>query len=278
MPEIFVYHNDNSSGIKLGELGRAAGLRVRSSTDLKVVFHWLGKRAYDALLVPLNTSIVLQQELGGELWLRNPHARLVAYDLNSELDVNAQEFRLYGAEVCRGSSVEADLTRLFHEIVVLKGSSAHGFKVMVVEDLDSPRDIICYFIESLGVDAVVGESSARDALEKLEKEPGDFNCIVTDMKMPQVSGRDLIEQVRSNPKLKHLPIIVLTAHGTLDCLVECLEAGASGFLVKPPKKADMSRELARARRIVSQHANPCLVAPHEAGQLRELISKRGLVE
>jgi FixJ family two-component response regulator len=129
----------------------------------------------------------------------------------------------------------------------------------------------------MGFDYVEGKRSVKEAIAALEGEPEKFSCIVTDIRMPEVSGQKLIEFVRNHEKLKHIPIIALTAYGTVDILVECLKAGASGFLVKPPRKPDLSRELGRALRITTRGACPRLASHDEAEVLREILIDRGMI-
>lgn len=57
----------------------------------------------------------------------------------------------------------------------------------------------------------------------------------------------------------------------------CRKHGVSGFLIKPPKKADLLRGLARARRINRQGIEPRLAKPDEVEELRDLLAEKGLV-
>jgi FixJ family two-component response regulator len=66
---------------------------------------------------------------------------------------------------------------------------------MVVDDLDSPRDIICSFVETMGFSQVQGCRSAKEALSLLTAEPERYFCIITDMRMPDVSGEQLIDRI-----------------------------------------------------------------------------------
>jgi FixJ family two-component response regulator len=74
-----------------------------------------------------------------------------------------------------------------------------------------------------------------------------------------------------------LPVIVLTAHGTVDALVDCLKAGASGFLVKPPAAKDLQHELGRAKRIAEHQLSPRLATDNEADSIRQILEDRDLV-
>ena len=59
-------------------------------------------------------------------------------------------------------------------------------------------------------------------------------------------------------------------------LIECLKVGASGFMVKPPRKKDLVREISRALRICRDHKDPRLASSEEAELVSELLLKREL--
>jgi CheY-like chemotaxis protein len=109
----------------------------------------------------------------------------------------------------------------------------------------------------------------------LDQDPKKFDLILTDIRMPKRSGSDLIIAVRSNPLLMKIPIIVLTAYGTADVMIECLKEGATGFMVKPPKKKDLKHEIARVRRILRFKLDPRLVFPSEVEKMREILATKG---
>jgi FixJ family two-component response regulator len=71
--------------------------------------------------------------------------------------------------------------------------------------------------------------------------------------------------------LKDIPVIALTAHGTMDCLFDCLAAGASGFLVKPPTKTAIRKELQKASRILVGRGAARLVRAEDVELLRESL-------
>ena len=77
----------------------------------------------------------------------------------------------------------------------------------------------------------------REALEVLERE-GDFGLVLLDLMMPHLTGLDVLSAMRSDPRWKQLPTIILTAAGQEAQHQRALELGASEFLTKPfsPKK------------------------------------------
>ncbi len=77
----------------------------------------------------------------------------------------------------------------------------------------------------------------REALETLEREK-DVALVLLDLMMPQLSGLDVLERLRADPRWKTLPCIILTAAGQEQQHRKAMELGATDFLTKPfsPKK------------------------------------------
>src|SRR5690606_17810175 len=138
-----------------------------------------------------------------------------------------------------------------------------------------PREIVCYLLESLGFHTLTAVASAEEALALLQSSGERFSCVITDIRMPRIDGSELVRQVRRDPRLQHLPVIALTAHATSDTLVGCLRAGVSGFVVKPPRKEQLERELARARRIALGRQSPRLATHGEADFIEHTLLGEG---
>ncbi len=278
MPDVLLVSHDADLMFRLEKAVTSSGCRVKSCVDVKSALEWLGLRSFSALVTDRSLPIDDQQRIAGALWTKAPVA---PFYVVSEDEPDKREeggVRLYGAEPVGGADAVQNLSALLEGIAKEgREDSAQDLKILVVEDLDAARDIICSYVEGMGYSTVVGDSSAICALERLESSAKDVTCIITDIRMPDMDGRELILKLRADKRFAHLPIIVLTAYGTADMLVDCLKAGASGFLIKPPKKADLIRELARARRINRRSLEPRLAQPDEVDELRELLAERGLV-
>lgn len=277
MPDLLISARDDKSYFELEKLGTTRGFRVKSVIGKQKALEWLKLRDFDAFFIDASTPIEEQQELAGALWQKNPLAQFVVFDLDETHKVDRNRGRLFGAEVAHGPQAMRTLEECLDRVKPRGSLRAESFKILVVEDLDSPRDIICAFLEGIGFPLVTGVQSVNEAMKELQKNPQEYSCVLTDIKMPQISGATLIKLIREHKDLNRLPIIVLTAYGTADCLVDCLRAGASGFLVKPPKKDDLSRELGRALRIVSHGGDPRLINPQDAESVRGLLEEKGLV-
>src|SRR4029453_18869108 len=74
-------------------------------------------------------------------------------------------------------------------------------------------------------------SNGIHAVSKLANSTEPFHAVITDLKMPGMDGMELLSHVRRTASV--VPVIVLTAFGTVQTAVEAMKAGANDFLVKP---------------------------------------------
>lgn len=102
-------------------------------------------------------------------------------------------------------------------------------RVLVVDDDSITRTMVSKKLKSLA--HVVEAENGRHALLELERAAVDL--AIVDLAMPVLNGIELISLMREHPRLKHIPIIVLTANQTRDGLEDALRAGATSFLLKP---------------------------------------------
>jgi two-component system chemotaxis response regulator CheY len=276
LADILIYFKDTSSCFSIEAIAKSKGYRVKTTSELPLVLEWLKVRNFSAVFVDVNCSIEEQQTIGTSLWQRRPEAPFVLYDLDKESRANRLGAVIVGADLAKGEKALETIGRILEKNLSSSGTVLKNFKIMVIDDLDSPRDIICMYLEGMGYPPPISVNSAARAIELLEADPASVGCVLTDFKMPGMNGQTLIETIRRTEKLKNLPVIVITAHGTSDCLVDCLKAGASGFLVKPFKRPELTREVARALRIYSSGESPRLVRPEDAEQVREILHARGL--
>ncbi|HDR15691.1 MAG TPA: response regulator, partial [Desulfobacteraceae bacterium] len=100
--------------------------------------------------------------------------------------------------------------------------------ILVVDDEKAIRDGCERLLTAKGYLVVTAEDG-RKALDILEKTPVDI--MLLDLKMPGIAGEEVLEIVREN--YPHIPVIIITGHGTLDTAVECMKRGAYDFVAKP---------------------------------------------
>ncbi len=103
-------------------------------------------------------------------------------------------------------------------------------RVLVVDDDPILRE---FATAALVSDMVTVETAVhgRDGLDRLLSD--DFDVALVDLDMPVMDGFQLIACVRSNERLKHLPIVVATGRTDTDAIDRAFAAGASSFVVKP---------------------------------------------
>src|SRR5205085_5104110 len=116
-----------------------------------------------------------------------------------------------------------------NEQMDIQGESQGKAKLLVVEDNEQLRKFIidCFDNEFEFIDAYNGEMGLEQAL---------LHCpdlIITDVMMPVLDGVQMTTLVRKDPRINHIPVIMLTAKATTDDKLEGLEYGAVDYITKP---------------------------------------------
>jgi two-component system chemotaxis response regulator CheY len=106
-----------------------------------------------------------------------------------------------------------------------------NIKILIVDDFSTMRRIIKNLLRDLGFTNTFEADDGNTALPMLKE--GDFEFVVTDWNMPIMQGIDLLKEIRKDPKLKHLPVLMVTAEAKRDQIIEAAQAGVNGYIVKP---------------------------------------------
>jgi len=106
-----------------------------------------------------------------------------------------------------------------------------NMKILVVDDFSTMRRIVRNLLKELGFSNVHEAEDGIEALRKLRADTFDF--VVSDWNMPNMTGIDLLREIRKDGSLKHLPVLMVTAEAKRENIIEAAEAGASGYVVKP---------------------------------------------
>ncbi len=104
-------------------------------------------------------------------------------------------------------------------------------KILVVDDFSTMRRIVKNLLRDLGFTNTAEADDGQTALPMLQN--GDFDFLVTDWNMPGMQGIDLLKNVRADPNLKDLPVLMVTAEAKREQIVEAAQAGVNGYIVKP---------------------------------------------
>ena len=114
-------------------------------------------------------------------------------------------------------------------------------KILVVDDEIKMRRVLQMILQKEGYE-IVTSKDGREALQKVEEE--NFDLVLTDMKMPGLSGIDLLKKIRESDK--EIPVIMITAYGTVETAVKAMKEGAYDYLLKPFEKDEMKIIVANA--------------------------------
>ncbi len=115
-----------------------------------------------------------------------------------------------------------------------------NMKFLVVDDFSTMRRIIRNLLNELGFTNV---QEAKDGVDALHKLGGNFDVVVSDWNMPNMTGIELLRRIRSDPALKDLPVLMITAEAKRENMIEATQAGVSGYIVKPFTAATLDEKL-----------------------------------
>ena len=101
-------------------------------------------------------------------------------------------------------------------------------KILIIDDEKSILDLLSVVFKKEGY-TVETSLSAKTALELIDKE--EFDLILTDIKLPQMSGMKILKYVKE--KYPAMPVVMITAYGTIIQAIEALKMGAMDYIVKP---------------------------------------------
>lgn len=102
--------------------------------------------------------------------------------------------------------------------------------ILVVDDNESNRVLLSRRLSRQSYEV----TTAADGLEAMEKiRSAPFDCVLLDVMMPGLNGYEVLEQIKEDEKLRHIPVVMISAMDDIDSLVRCIEHGADDYLSKP---------------------------------------------
>lgn len=106
-----------------------------------------------------------------------------------------------------------------------------AYKVLVVEDSPTMRQLIVFALKRIRGFQISEANDGVDGLKKLSAEK--FDLIVTDINMPIMDGLKLVSMVRNDPNYRETPIIIITTEGANEDRERALALGANEYITKP---------------------------------------------
>jgi two-component system chemotaxis response regulator CheY len=115
-------------------------------------------------------------------------------------------------------------------------------RILVVDDFSTMRRIIKNLLNELGFSNLSEAEDGVQAWSALEVS-GGFDFIVSDWNMPNMSGIDFLRKVRADPRFKNTPFLLITAEAKRSQILEAVEAGVNGYIVKPFTAATLNEKI-----------------------------------
>jgi len=114
-------------------------------------------------------------------------------------------------------------------------------KILIVDDEPDMLKLLSMILREKTPYEVTTTNNPVEAVELAKR--GDFDLVITDLKMPGLDGLQLLEEVKK--KDEDIPVIIITAYGTIDAATEAIEKGGFDFITKPFKKSRYFLQLKR---------------------------------
>lgn len=118
---------------------------------------------------------------------------------------------------------------------------ANPLRFLVVDDFSTMRRIVRNLLKESGFSECDEAEDGVVALHKLRASNFDF--VVSDINMPNMNGFELLAEMKKDDKLKHIPVLMVTAEARKEDIVLAAQQGAAGYIVKPFTKATLEDKL-----------------------------------
>ena len=122
-------------------------------------------------------------------------------------------------------------------------SNPTDLKFLIVDDFSTMRRIVRGLLKEMGCNNADEAEDGVVALGMLKASKFDF--VVSDINMPNMDGFQLLEAVKADESLRHLPVLMVTAEARKEDIVRAAQAGAAGYIVKPCSKATLEDKVQR---------------------------------
>lgn len=121
-------------------------------------------------------------------------------------------------------------------------SHTRELRVLIVDDFAPMRELVGRSLASLGISSISMAAGAVDAVQQM-KHGEHFDLIIADWNMPNMTGLELLQYIRSEQKLKDTPFLMITAEATKQNLIDAVKAGVSQYIVKPFTPAALEEKI-----------------------------------
>ncbi len=109
-------------------------------------------------------------------------------------------------------------------------TAASGAKLLIADDSERNREMLRHQLERQGY-AITAVTNGREALQALRGRP--FDLVLLDVLMPELDGFAALENIKADPALREIPVIMISASDEYSSVIRCIESGAEDYLPKP---------------------------------------------
>ena len=117
-----------------------------------------------------------------------------------------------------------------------------NMKILVVDDFPTMRRIVKTLLRQNGYANLIEAEDGEKAYAMLQST-SDIDMIVSDWNMPNMTGLELLKTVRADPKVKHIPFLMVTAEAEKENIIEAVKSGVSNYVVKPFTGATLQEKM-----------------------------------
>ncbi|HEY0879498.1 MAG TPA: chemotaxis response regulator CheY [Zeimonas sp.] len=121
--------------------------------------------------------------------------------------------------------------------------SRPDLRFLIVDDFSTMRRIVRSLLKEMGYHNADEAEDGVAAIAKLRSQPFDF--VVSDINMPNMNGFELLQAIKADDELKHLPVLMVTAEARKEDIVQAAQSGAAGYIVKPFTKATLEEKVGK---------------------------------
>ena len=116
-----------------------------------------------------------------------------------------------------------------------------SIKILVAAEFAASRKVLVYTLEQLGFDNLEEVTDAYSALVRLKSAL--FELVITDWEMSKMSGLQLLQQIRADPELKQIPVLMVSEDTNPQNIVAATKAGVNAYLIKPFELASFAEKM-----------------------------------
>ena len=116
-------------------------------------------------------------------------------------------------------------------------------KILVVDDMPLMRHVLINMLRRLEYKDITEATDGAQAFDLLEKH--SFDLVITDLHMPKMDGKCLLNHIRETPELSDLPVLMVTCEDSKQTVNEMITAKVNGFIIKPFCLNTLQKQLSR---------------------------------